>query len=266
MPLKSGTVRNWKNAMTRKSWPPEEMTVSERIKVAREKTKRLVDHLIGLVALNEANQIVVYSDRLSGQIPRSYAANAFNTFQRTSLFFELIRLCAIWDKVGEHRESIPTVINLIDRPDVIATLKAEIEAQWNGAHVARHEDRQIAEMIARSERRFGKSQGKKLISRLRYSIRRTQEIEQGQTLSKLVNFRDKHLAHALAKTYREAQGNILALPKMGDERTLLRASTSIVRNLYLGISNTDFNFAESREIARMNAAALWHGCSFDIKG
>ena len=44
-------------------------------------TSVLVDHLIELVAMHEANAVVLYSDKLSAQIPRSYAANAFRRFQ-----------------------------------------------------------------------------------------------------------------------------------------------------------------------------------------
>jgi len=65
--------------------------------------------------------------------------------------------------------------------------------------------------------------------------------------------------------YREAQGETLALPKMGDERSILRCSITIVRNLYLGISNNDFDFNETRDITRGNKAALWNGCTFKVE-
>jgi hypothetical protein len=42
-------------------------------------------HLFQLIALHENNAIVVYSDTLALQIPRSYAANAFNVFQQACI-------------------------------------------------------------------------------------------------------------------------------------------------------------------------------------
>ena len=46
-------------------------------------TERLVNHAHYLLDIRENNAIVVYSDQLSKQIPRSYAANAFNVFRET---------------------------------------------------------------------------------------------------------------------------------------------------------------------------------------
>ena len=66
-----------------------------------------------LLQVHEANRIIVYSDRLSTQVGRSFAANAFNSFQRSALFFELVRLCAAWDTPKEDRYSIPSAIVLV---------------------------------------------------------------------------------------------------------------------------------------------------------
>jgi len=56
------------------------MTTENRIKLAKEKTNRVVDHVRYLLELHENNEIVLYSNTLSSQIPTSYAANAFNVF------------------------------------------------------------------------------------------------------------------------------------------------------------------------------------------
>jgi len=53
---------------------------SRRIAEAKRLTERLVDHAHYLLDISENNAIVLYSDQLSKQIPRSYAANAFNVF------------------------------------------------------------------------------------------------------------------------------------------------------------------------------------------
>ena len=50
----------------------------ERFSKAQEKIQWMVDELIVLIALHENNHLITYSPLLSGQIPRSYAARAFN--------------------------------------------------------------------------------------------------------------------------------------------------------------------------------------------
>ncbi len=110
----------------------EKLTLPERVKTAKEKTERVVDHLLYLLALHENNAIVLYSPTLSSQIPTSYAANAFNVFQRALHQFEILRLCALWDRAELDKESIPTIIELIDHNDVIESLVQETASHWNG--------------------------------------------------------------------------------------------------------------------------------------
>src|ERR1700731_98620 len=98
------------------------LTVPERLKAAKDKTPRVLDHLLYLLALHENNAIVLYSPTLSSQIPTSYAANAFNVFQRGLHQFEIVRLCALWNRAELDKENIPTIIELIDHNDVIESL------------------------------------------------------------------------------------------------------------------------------------------------
>ena len=66
--------------------------------------------------MHELNAVVIYSQKLSEQIPRSYAAHAFNQFQRSMHLFELVRLCAMWDGPGDDRESIPISLPCLTNP------------------------------------------------------------------------------------------------------------------------------------------------------
>lgn len=81
------------------------LSFEERAKHARGAMPKLVDQIIALLGINETNRIVFYSDRLSKQVPRSRAANAFNQFQRAGLYFEIVRLCALWDAPGARQLS-----------------------------------------------------------------------------------------------------------------------------------------------------------------
>src|SRR5262249_61792701 len=110
----------------------EQMTTADRIQAAKTKTERVVDHLLYLLALHENNAIIVYSNTLSSQVTRSLAANAFNVFQGGLHQFEIVRLCALWDRAGANRESIPTIIELIKPPDVIEALAQETLRHLSG--------------------------------------------------------------------------------------------------------------------------------------
>ena len=75
--------------------------------------------------MHESNAVVIYSRKLTEQIPRSYAAHAFNQVQRSMHLFEIIRLCALWDPPGTDRESIPTIVELFNEPALIEQIARE---------------------------------------------------------------------------------------------------------------------------------------------
>lgn len=248
----------------------ERMSVADRIKAAKEKTERVVDHLLYLLELHENNAIIVYSPTLSSQIPTSYAANAFNLFQRGLHQFEIIRLCALWDKSDAEKESIPTIIELIDHPDVIEALAAETLSQWTGIGgviVNPSDDPELAALeraaLERSNRQFGEEQAQKGRAALREAIAESRTILASVKLQGIMNLRDKHLAHSLSHSRREKSGPVAPM-KYGDEREVLNASLPIVEALYSWINGRSFSFEDSRRIANKNAGALWTRCKFDI--
>ena len=75
--------------------------------------------------MHESNTLVIYSPKMSAQIPRSFAAHAFNQFQRSMHLFEIIRLCALWDPPGTDRESIPTIVELFNEPALVEQIARE---------------------------------------------------------------------------------------------------------------------------------------------
>ena len=206
----------------------EHMTTANRKQAAKVKTERVVDHLLYLLALHENNTIIVYSDTLSSQVTRSLAANAFNVFQGGLHQFEIVRLCALWDRAGADRESIPTIIELIKPPDVIEALAQETRDELRNA---------IADVCT---------------------------ILDSPRLKSIMNLRHKHLAHSLIETSLEKAGPVAAM-KYGDERDVLFESVPIVEALHRGISGKGFSFENSQRMARDHAEALWKCCTFDLE-
>jgi hypothetical protein len=250
----------------------KKMSGPERVTMAKEKTARVVDHLLYLLELHENNAIIVYSTTLTSQIPRSYAANAFNVFQRGLHQFEIVRLCALWDRAGFDKENIPTIIELIDDPEVIELLAQETLAHWAGGNftiVNRSGDQplsgpELEKAIQRIDQNFGQRQAQMARIGLRKAVTDAQLILGSPRLSSIMNLRDKHLAHSLSQTFRERKTGSIAPMQYGDERDVLNASLLIVEALYCWVNGTSFSFEDSRRIDREFAEALWTHCKFDI--
>lgn len=244
----------------------EEMPIPERIRIAKEKTRRVVDHLHYLLELHENNAIVLYSSTLSRQIPTSFAANAFNVFQQGMHQFEIVRLCALWDGVDLDKENVPIVIELIAHDDVIEALAEETVSHWRDApvHFDPFDNPETAEAFQRSEECFGQNQAQKARKDLRKAIDDSRRILASPKHASIMNLRDKHLAHSLSTSHREKIGPVPPVI-YGDERDMLNETLPIVEALYRWVNGTSLSFEDSRSIDRKNAEALWNACTFTIQ-
>lgn len=240
----------------------ERMSPSERAEKAKVKIKQVVDRISGLLALAESNDLIVYSPLLSSQIPPSTAGHAFNVFQRAMHGFEIVQLCALWDKPDYTlaHNSIPTVHALIDRDDVIERLVADVRSFWPDRTAS--ESSPPTEFVSYNSRMRLEEGGKALaaLTSLRKSIPHTLESD---LLSSVRNLRDRDLAHALEKTRAETKATVAPM-KYGDEKELLSATTLVMEDLYLWITGTKFDLEENRRLQRGRAEALWGNCNFSI--
>jgi HEPN superfamily AbiU2-like protein len=250
----------------------EHMAAPERIQAAKVKTERVVDHLLYLLALHENNAIIVYSNTLSSQITYSHAANAFDVFRAGLHQFEIVRLCALWDRAEETKENIPTIAELIDHPDVINALAEETRSHWvnnTGTILNPSNDLQLRkaeeEELKRIDARFGQEQAVKARAELARAISQTQKMLASQRLTSIMNLRDKHLAHSLSETRRERKTGPVPPMEYGDEREVLSCSLAIVEAFYCWVNGKGFSFADSKEIGRHNAEALWKRCTLNIR-
>jgi hypothetical protein len=233
----------------------EHLTTAKRIRAAKVKTDRVVDHLLYLLALHENNAIITYSDSLSSQIHLAHAAEAFKAFRAGLHQFEIVRLCALWDSAKDDKkkipaeESIPTIIELIDLPEAIEVLAKEIQKQWPKAH----------------DYEFAHEQAKAARDGLRKAIKDVRKISKSSMLRSTMNLRHKHLAHSLTRTQYEKKTKRVPRMKYGYERKILFGTLPIVEALHHWINGRGFSFAPCQEAARNQAEALWKGCTFDIK-
>lgn len=217
----------------------------DRLLLAKKLCSDLVGRALWVHELHESNRIVVYSPVLAAQIPDSHAAHAFESFRRSNHLFEVTQLCALWDKPGKNRVSIPTLVRLLDHPDVQRLVSEALQEHWG----------------------YGSFEKQRAATNGRWAdeaIELTKQIERSSRLKGLRNYRDKNLAHFLSSSNDEDRGVTFAIPKYGDERRLLRAASRIVWRLYLGVCLADFDFEGAILNARRDAQQLWHNCKFEI--
>lgn len=243
---------------------------SDRIRLAKERTGKLVDHVRASLEMHEANSIVVYSRALADQIPASYAAHAFNQFQRSMLHFEIVRLCALWDGSDADKENVPTVVELVDDAAIVAELANETRAHWANrpARLLNPEEnpemqKAVEDAIKRSEAKWAEEQAGKAAAQLQAAIASAKTVMASPRLQAVLNLRHKHLAHSLSQTSLERKGTVHPM-KYGDEQWLFEETLRIVDGLHISINGAAFMWDDARRIARRNAESLWKSCTFTV--
>jgi len=188
----------------------ETWETAKRISEAKRLTTCVVDHLQYVLDIHENNAIVLYSDTLSKQVPTSYAANAFNVFREAMHQIEIVRIYALWDNPVIERESILTVVELIDDQKVLDALADQARGNYPP---------QIANQRA-----------EQAVSSLKDAIQKARQLRKSDTLKSIRNLRDKHVAHYLTQTVEEKAGDVAPM-KHGDEVPVIGTSISIVETL-----------------------------------
>ena len=246
----------------------ESWEVNDRIVEAKRLTERLVDHAHYLLDIRENNAIVVYSDQLSKQIPRSYAANAFNIFREAMHQIEIVRLNALWDQAHVDNEAIMSVVELIDDDKVIQALAENARAQYISLPEAvdgQKPDGATLEFLKEVNRKRGEEHAANAVTGLRKAIADARALKRSPELKSIKNLRDKHVAHYLTQTKAERSGETIAPMKVGDERPVLEGSLQIIELLYCWVNGIGISFEDSRKIDKKCAEELWNGCKFDIQ-
>ena len=237
-----------------------------RIDKAKQITKRLVDHAVDILWISETNAVTIYSNALAKQIPRSYAAHAFNVFRRAMHQIEIVRLCALWDKAKTNlqRETIPTVIELIDHPNVLERLCEAVRAQYppvtEDGDLANELDHEVINFF---RAKHANERAEQANSELKTAIKNARDVFSSDRLKAIRVLRDFHVAHNLAQEAKAKVGTVQPM-EYGDEKTVLNETLSIIKTLYCWVNGIGFSFEGSRTIDRKCVEDLWPNCVFTI--
>ena len=246
----------------------ERLTPEDRILQSKAIIKELTYRIQFILQLHAANEIVNYSSKLSSQIDPSPAAAAFTILQDSLFQHEVIKLLAIWDKAEENAVSIPTVLKLLDHPEVIDKIYWEVLSH----HIDRgfrllnpSNDPAIQEAINASLRESQKAFALEQADKARMAIKACMDavslLADGELAEGLLNLRDR-VAHSVTYTRRELRGKN-ARAKYGHEREILERTISIIEDLYCWVNGTSFDIAsDCFESARNDASDFWGNLIF----
>ena len=243
-----------------------DMSVSKRVQLAEDKTRRIVKELRWLIDLHENNALVFYSPLLADQIPESHAAKAFNVMQASMLYFEIVRLCTLWGRCDVEKFSIPTVVELADDKEFQQAIHDRTKDRPIDGRLLNPDpafETEIKKALRDHNRQFAQREADKSVQQLKRAIELARITSKSERLTAVKNLRDKHLAHLLERTRAEKAGPVEPM-KHGDERPLIEETIEIVEGLHLGIIGSAYDFKNSREIASKNAQALWGGCKIEV--
>ena len=243
----------------------ENLAPEQRIELAKAKMEKVLDHFLYVLELHANNKFVVFSPTLSKQIPVSFAANAFNVFQRSMHQMEIVRLCALWDSADRDKENIPTVVNLVDNDTIIEMLAEEtrdhrVRQQINTLNESPD---QVEVASASIEFHFAHQQASNAKVELKKAIAAARIVLASSRLASIMNLRDKHLAHSLIETRREKRAPVQPMAS-GDGKALLDESIPIIEALFCWVNGKSFSIENSQKIDHDNAQALWAGCKFTV--
>lgn len=224
---------------------PDSLTIEDRQKLAEERTRKVFNNCLELVRTHENNQIVLYTTALSKQLPSSRAAHAFNNFRECMFKAEIMRLCTLWDKPSSHRESIPSIIALLDNPDVL---------EWQ-AHVSLARWIDPAEVPGAFEAQHARDERQELLE----LISKVKALYSDDLLRRIIWHRDAQVAHSIDPQVRPDMDTA----KYGDERQMFDETQTIARKLYLYVLGIDFDWDGMKAQVQRNSRELWENCKFE---
>lgn len=204
------------------------------------------------------------------QIPRSYAANAFNALREAMQQIEIVRLIALWDQPHVDHQTILSVVELVDDDKVISALADTARAMYGSGpeptdpNLSAEERETAVRMVKEYNAKRGAEHATKAAVELREAIAEARAVKSSPQLKSVRNLRNKHVAHYLTQSNAEQNGEIIAPMKVGDEKPVLEASLRIIQLLYCWVNGVGLSFEQSQKIDKKCAEELWNGCKFDI--
>jgi AbiU2 len=233
-----------------KKWIPSG-TVEERIRSAQEKLDRIVERVLSGLVLRESNRQLL-KGKLSRQIPLSRAANCYNALIESQLKYETLLLSSLWDKGSKDRNSIPSVLELVDDTAVRRQLRKNAEEQYPATDPAgtltNYYTTRRKEEVANFDKRIDKAFG------LSSSVHAIPEF------NNLRNFRDFEIAHSITVSSPAVDLTKIPLAEPFWDQTI-----ECLDNLNSTVRLSGFDFEGSKNMHLRSAEEFWGNLKFRLE-
>jgi len=233
-----------------------QLSAEQRLSKAENKVEAMLDTAIDLVHLHASNRIICYSDQISRQIPRSDAGVTFRIISKALLQRELSGVCTFWDDCGQHRNSIPTVMALMDSDDVRELVRErKLRIGTSGRQLSAEDDYpELLQWITNLSDKQLVNAADKRTHLLEEAIQEATAFVDSDVLRAARDSRSSYyLAHNLSSESRQFPD---LRSRYGDERRMLEATQPILEKLNLACRNSSYDWEGTWRIATRNAEAL----------
>ncbi len=241
------------------------MSTQDRISLASERADEMWQYIVRLIRTHKNNEILLYTDTLSSQIPPSHAAHAYNDFQRTMWLGELVKLTAMWDDLDLDKCSIPTIVALTDNSAVCRTLYRSRakdagalgnRIKWSdiaNPNIARHRLflQELARIRAACEKEW------------QVGIEDAKLVAKSKELKAVRDYRNSEFAHNLRTISYTGVSTPISM-KYGYEKQILEKTIKIANGLNGVIRDAHFDYEMSVQGAEKSAKELWLSCKFTL--
>lgn len=247
-------------------------SAEDRYEILQRRIKSLSLRMNHIIQLSETNKIIIHSNKLSDQIPSSYAGNAFHLL-KVSLYREQIQLlCTLWDARGKNKDciSFPAIIGGIDDGILdLAENYAEKQLEsWKPVYAFPSGDT-LQEQIdfKNNDDVLFRIQARENVREKYYLARRKiSKIMKGKLFEVIKKFRNLSLAHYLDQ---ETKGKLskFQISMINDQveiNTLIDASLECSNLLYDCLKKTTDDWPKAKAHAKLYAEELWNNCTFNI--
>jgi AbiU2 len=214
-----------------KNWP-ENLNKQERIDSAKSKVEKLVNRLRLASATRASNRIMQFP---KGRTGSSKAAVCYNILMENQFKYESLVLASLWDKAIIDRNSIPTIIRLVNDRKILKTLRQDAEMQYTPEYAE-----------------FRQDEIEKFNTRWTTAVEISKRLPDDPKFKELLDYRNHEIAHSLTIEQIVVDPNVIRLAGPFWEDTI-----SCVSSLYSAITLKDFDFEGSKKLHESYAVDFW---------
>lgn len=235
----------------------------ERLDVASARLEEISKRVHVAIHLFENNRQFVFDKDFDQSVPASEARVMFQFLQHTLVRSLIIEICKIWDSPGDRRDSLPTIIGLICKPEILDLQRErQIQRLQRGRNMAAdEEDPELAAWMKSLSGTDDASVADERRELLRVAAARVLEVaENNAALARLREFRDRNIAHSLSSKPRKEDW-----PFYGDAGDVLAVTEPLMTDLMQVLCYGSPSWDEYHRIASERTRFLWNGCVFAVQ-